>query len=51
MRFITPDHGIRNINEAVSRDVLTESGGAGIEIASATYEIVGVPLLRFEKSE
>ena len=48
VRFIVREHGIRNIKDAIARAVLTKFDEASIEIASATYEIVGVPPLRVE---
>ncbi len=39
-------HGIRDIKDAMSRDILTAFDAAGIGIASATYDIVGLPTLR-----
>lgn len=43
VRFLSPDHGTREIKDAMSRDILGRLDEAGIGIASATYEIVGVP--------
>jgi len=48
VRFLTPDHGTRNIKDAMSRDILSALDAAGIGIASATYEITGVPPLKLE---
>ena len=45
VRIITRDHGIRVVKDAMSRDVLRALDAAGIGIASATYEIVGLPPL------
>ena len=50
VRFIAPDHGTRELKDAMSRDVLTQLDAAGIGIASATFEIVGVPTLRIERA-
>jgi small-conductance mechanosensitive channel len=47
-RFLVTDHGIRDIKDAMSRDVLAALDEAGIGIASATFEVVGVPPLRIE---
>ncbi len=44
VRFITRDHGVRNIKDAMSREILVGLDGAGIGIASATFEITTVPL-------
>jgi small-conductance mechanosensitive channel len=46
VRFLAKDHGVRALKDAISRDVLAAFDTAGIEVASATYEIVGVPPLR-----
>jgi len=46
VRFVVREHGIREIKDIVARAVLTKFDEAGIEIASATSEIVGVPPLR-----
>lgn len=46
VRFITRDHGVRDVKDAVSREVLRELDAAGIGLASATFEIVGIPPLR-----
>lgn len=43
VRFITPDHGVRDVKDAMSRDVLAALDHAGIGLASATFEIVGLP--------
>jgi len=48
VRFLAPDHGIREIKDAMSRDILGALDKAKIGIASATYEIVGVPPLRID---
>ena len=46
VRFVVRDHGMRDVKDAVSRAVLRRFEEASIEIASATYEIVGLPPLR-----
>jgi len=43
MRFIVHDHGSRKIKDKMSRDILSDLNVAGIGVASATYEIVGLP--------
>ena len=43
LRFIAKDHDIRDIKDQMSRDILDEFDKAGIEIASATLDIVGMP--------
>ena len=44
VRFIAEDHGIRELKDQMSRDILRALDEAGIDIASSTYEIVGSPL-------
>ncbi|HEY0972425.1 MAG TPA: mechanosensitive ion channel family protein [Gemmatimonadales bacterium] len=48
LRFVVPEHGVRVIKDAMSREILAALDEAKIGIASATYEIVGVPTLRVE---
>jgi small-conductance mechanosensitive channel len=45
VRFLVPEHGVREIKDAMSRDMLAAFDEAQIEIASATFEIVGLPPL------
>lgn len=45
VRFVVPEHGIRSIKDAISREVLTQLEAAGIGVASATFEITGLPRL------
>ena len=49
VRFIARDHGIRELKDAMSREVLEALDEAGIGIASATFEVVGIPPLRLER--
>ena len=46
VRFVVPEHGIREIKDAIGREALAGLEEAGIEVASATVEVVGVPPLR-----
>ena len=48
VRFLVPEHGVRDIKDAIARAVLREFEDASIELASATYEIVGLPPVRVE---
>ncbi len=43
LRFITEDSGIREMKDAISREVIHALDEAGIGIASGTYDIVGMP--------
>lgn len=51
VRFIVGEHGIRDVKDAIGRGVLRRFEESGIEIASATYEIVGVPTLRVQAAD
>ena len=48
VRFIAKDHGIRDQKDAMSREILHALNEAGIGIASATLEIVGLPPLQIK---
>lgn len=48
VRFVVRDHGVRDVKDAMSRDLLAALDEAGIGIASATFEIVGLPPLRIQ---
>jgi hypothetical protein len=51
VRFVVEDHGIRDVKDAMSRDMLPALDEAGIGIASTTFEIVGLPPLRITREE
>lgn len=46
LRFIVEERGIREVMDAMSREILQAFESAGIRIASRTLEIVGAPPLR-----
>lgn len=43
VRFVVHEHGIREIKDAMNRDILAALDEAGIGVASSTQEIVGFP--------
>jgi len=43
LRFLVHHRGVREVKDAISRDVLAGLDEAGIGIASATYDVVGLP--------
>ena len=43
LRFLVPQRGVRDIKDRMNRDILAGLDAAGIGIASATYDIVGLP--------
>jgi small-conductance mechanosensitive channel len=46
VRFLAHDHGSRRMKDALSREVLSRLDEAGIGIASATFEVTGLPPVR-----
>lgn len=49
IRFIVREHGIREIKDAIARAVLQKFEDASIDVASATYEVVGLPTVRVQQ--
>ena len=43
VRFVTREHGVRDLKDQMSREILREFTAAGIGVASSTYDIVGMP--------
>ena len=50
VRFLTEDHGVRDVKDSMTRDVLAAMDAAGIGAASATLEVTSVPPLRVEEA-
>ena len=48
VRFIVSEHKVRDVKDAISRDLLIGLDAEKIGIASATYDIVGLPPIRIE---
>jgi small-conductance mechanosensitive channel len=48
VRFIAEESGVRDLKDAMSRDILKALDEAGIGLASPTFEIVGLPPLRLQ---
>lgn len=46
LRFIAEDRGVRDLKDAMSRDILQALEAADISVASASFEISGIPPLR-----
>ena len=44
------EEGIREVKDRMSRYILAEFDKAGVGIASATYDIVGLPPLRITRA-
>jgi small-conductance mechanosensitive channel len=49
LRFVAHEHGVRELKNAMSRDIIAAMDEAGIGLASATYDIVGFPPIRIER--
>ena len=50
VRFVTEARGVREVKDAMSRDILAALDETGIGLASATFDIVGLPTVRLERS-
>ena len=50
VRFIVGEHQIRGVKNNISREMLKHFDENGIGIASATYDIVGLPPIRLENA-
>ncbi|HEX2220471.1 MAG TPA: mechanosensitive ion channel domain-containing protein [Gemmatimonadales bacterium] len=46
VRFVTRERGVRAVKDAISREVLAGLEAAGIPVASATFEVTGLPTVR-----
>jgi small-conductance mechanosensitive channel len=51
VRFIVKERAIRDLKDAVSRDLLIAFDNAGIEIATTRYNVIGFPPLHLENGE
>jgi small-conductance mechanosensitive channel len=49
VRFLVPEHGVREIKDTISRRILSEFDDAAIEVASATFGIVQLPPVRVKR--
>lgn len=49
VRFLAEDHGVRDLKDAMTRDILDALDAAGIGIASATFEITALPPLKLRR--
>lgn len=50
VRFLTADHGTREVKDTMTRQILAHFSQAGIAIASTSYEITALPPLRVERA-
>jgi small-conductance mechanosensitive channel len=49
LRFLVPQRGVREIKDAMSREILGELDEAGIPVASTTFAIVDLPTVKVVK--
>lgn len=49
VRFITSEHGVRDVKDLIGRDILQALDSHHIDIASATFEIVGLPKMQMKE--
>ncbi len=49
VRFVAETHGVRTLKDAISREIIAGLDAAKIEIASATYDIVGFPPIEIRR--
>lgn len=49
VRCVVKDRGVREVKDAMSRDIIAAFDQAKIGIASSTYDIVGMPPLVIER--
>jgi small-conductance mechanosensitive channel len=50
LRVLVADHAIREVKDAMTRDILKGIEAAGIGVASSTFEVVGLPPLRIART-
>jgi small-conductance mechanosensitive channel len=51
VRFVVEPRGVREVLDRMTRNILEGLDSAGIQVASATYEIVGLPPVGFEGAD
>ena len=49
VRFLVPDHGVRRVKDAITRDVVRGFAEASIEVASTTIAVVEAPPIRLDR--
>ena len=48
MRFLPREHGVRELKDSLSREILSALEAAGIGIPSTSFELVGLPPLQVQ---
>ena len=49
VRFLVPDHGVRAVKDAITREIVANLAAAGIEVASTTIAVVEAPPIRIDQ--
>jgi small-conductance mechanosensitive channel len=49
LRFLAPVHGVRVLKDAMTREIIVAFQDAGLSIASTTFEITGLPVVRLAR--
>jgi small-conductance mechanosensitive channel len=49
VRFVVREHGVRDVKDKMSREILGSFDNAGLGIASTTFELVGIPPLEIKQ--
>lgn len=50
VRFVTRTFGVRDVKDAMSREIIAALNAAGISVASSTFEIVGLPPVKIQRA-
>jgi small-conductance mechanosensitive channel len=50
-RFVARDRGVRALKDRITREVLDQLDAAGIQVASTTFEVTGLPPLRIDTGD
>lgn len=50
VRFLVEDHGIPEVKDAVTRDIIAGFDEAGIKVATASFEVSAVAPIRIERT-
>jgi small-conductance mechanosensitive channel len=51
LRFLAPVHGARGLKDAMTREILPAFEQAGLSIASTTFAVTGLPVVRLERAD
>jgi len=49
LRFLAPVHGVRGLKDAMTREILPAFAEAGLQIASTTFAVTGLPTVKIAR--